>query len=399
MKFFFFIILFGFLANSSLARDSFPERTIILLSFDGTRADALTGKNAPHFLQLAREGWQGSLTPIFPSETFPNHATLMTGATAEQHGIVSNKFIDPERGEFAYSMDPSWLLCKPLWATLEEHDIPTATVAWPLHGRGRWHGQEPTYYESVPTTDIKKIIHFDDQKKFQKIVTLLKLPKKERPHFIAAWFPNIDTQEHAFGPKASQVNEAIKYYDQLLGNFLRALQQVPNKNNIDLLIVSDHGMSLVKTGISVPYLQHSLIAMGPVKIIESGSNARLYCSAEVSSKILPFLKKLSHQTHAFDVYKAAQLPLTWRDRDIRNGQLLLVARPGYYFEPNSQGQGKALSLLIDQRHHPMGKHGYPPSLSEMKALFIAHGPDFSPGKKVQLPMTAIAPFVLRLLEI
>ena len=390
--FFSLLLLLG--GGSAIVQGASPERTVLLLSFDGTRADALTQKNAPHFLSLAHGGWQGDLTPIFPSETFPNHATLITGGTAHQHGIASNKFIDPQRGSFAYSMDPSWILCKPLWATLEEQGLKTALVAWPSHGRGTWHGQQTTYYEPVPTTDIHKIIHFEDQKKFEKILALLKLPAQKRPRFIFAWFPNIDTQGHAFGPHSPQVNKAIQQYDQLLGNFLIALNQLPEARTIDLLIVADHGMASVKTAISVPYLQQKLKAIGPTSILESGSNARIYCAPKIMPKILAALKKISTQTHAFDVYPGNKLPPAWQDNTVRNGQILLVAPPNYYFEP----KGSEATLLFDVHNKSLGKHGYPPSCPDMKALFIAHGPDFPAGKKeVHYKMTEIAPLVLWLL--
>ena len=390
--FFSLLLLAGSLSISAQAAS--PERTVLLLSFDGTRADALNQKNASHFLRLAHGGWQGDLTPIFPSETFPNHATLITGGTAHQHGIASNKFIDPQRGSFAYSMDPSWILCKPLWATLEEQGIKTALVAWPSHGRGSWHGQQTTYYEPVPTTDIQKIIRFDDQKKFEKILTLLKLPAQKRPRFIFAWFPNIDTQGHAFGPNSLEVNKAIQQYDQLLGSFIAALNQLPEARNIDLLIVADHGMALVKTAISVPYLQQKLKSIGPATILESGSNARIYCTSKTTPEFLAALKKISTQTRAFDVYQGNKLPPTWQDNTIRNGQILLVAPPKYYFEP----KGPETTLLLDTHKKSLGKHGYAPSCSDMKALLIAHGPDFPAGKKeVHYKMTEIAPLVLWLL--
>ena len=153
-------------------------------------------------------------------------------------------------------------------------------------------------------------------------------------------------------------------------------------------------MSRMKTAISVPYLRHTLRTIGSAKIIESGSNARIYCAKEIVPALLLRLKKIGSKTHSFDVYPSNELPAVWKDRNIRNGQLLLVAHPHYYFEP----KGPSETLLVDVHKKSLGKHGYPPSLPDMKALFIAHGPDFPPRKKsVHLQMTEVAPLVLSLL--
>ena len=39
------------------------------------------------------------MTPSFPSVTFPNHFTLVTGLYPESHGIVGNQFWDPKLAE------------------------------------------------------------------------------------------------------------------------------------------------------------------------------------------------------------------------------------------------------------------------------------------------------------
>lgn len=373
------------------------KRTVILLSFDGTRADALTKENAPRFLSLAQNGWHGSITPIFPSETFPNHTTMLTGATAQEHGVVSNKFFDPERGPFVFEMDPSWIGVEPLWVTLEKQGIPTAVVLWPLHGLGSWRGWYPTYETKLSQTKeglIHEVIHKDDQKKFGTILSLLQLPEKKRPRFIASWFVEVDTAGHATGPGSLQVNKTISNYDALLGAFLKKFYQLPQSKNCDLILVSDHGMTKLTMGLSIPYLQEELNHFGSIKMIASGPNARLYCSPSVAASVYPFLNKLAHRTHAFNVYREKQVPSVYHDRNLRNGAIILVAHPNYYFE----SKASLTSFLAPITHSPFGGHGYPTSLAAMQALFIAVGPDFPARKQpVHLQMTQLAPMILKIL--
>jgi predicted AlkP superfamily pyrophosphatase or phosphodiesterase len=77
------------------------------------------------------------MKPSFPSVTFPNHYTMVTGLNPESHGIVGNTFIDPATGEeFNYqiaehSMQPKWWsAAEPIWVSLEDKGIPTAIHMW-----------------------------------------------------------------------------------------------------------------------------------------------------------------------------------------------------------------------------------------------------------------------------
>ena len=73
--------------------------TVILVSIDGFRAQYLTQCMAQNYCenlkQLVRSGVSSSkgFKPIFPSKTFPNHYSIVTGLHAESHGIVSNTYV------------------------------------------------------------------------------------------------------------------------------------------------------------------------------------------------------------------------------------------------------------------------------------------------------------------
>ncbi|NBX60693.1 MAG: alkaline phosphatase family protein, partial [Opitutaceae bacterium] len=73
---------------------------LILISIDGFRWDYLARYAAPVLQQLAAQGVRAErMNPVFPSKTFPNHYSLVTGLYPEHHGIVSNWFFDPAFGE------------------------------------------------------------------------------------------------------------------------------------------------------------------------------------------------------------------------------------------------------------------------------------------------------------
>jgi len=77
---------------------------VVLVSFDGFRWDYLDRYPTPAFRRVARNGVRAErLIPTFPTKTFPTHYSVATGMYADQHGLVGNRFWDPERQE-GYSM-------------------------------------------------------------------------------------------------------------------------------------------------------------------------------------------------------------------------------------------------------------------------------------------------------
>ena len=71
--------------------------TLLLISVDGMRHDYLDLAPLPNIGRLVDGGVRAPLVPVFPSKTFPNHYTIVTGLYADQHGIVANTMYDPER--------------------------------------------------------------------------------------------------------------------------------------------------------------------------------------------------------------------------------------------------------------------------------------------------------------
>ena len=108
------------------------QDTVIVISLDGVRHDYLDRASFPAFARIAREGLRADrLIPVYPSNTFPAHVSLATGATPAVHGIVDNRFWDRVRRErFDYSNDASWIDAEPLWATAERQGVPAAVFVW-----------------------------------------------------------------------------------------------------------------------------------------------------------------------------------------------------------------------------------------------------------------------------
>ena len=107
----------------------------ILVSIDGFRPDYLDRGITPTLNALAAAGISASMRPSYPSKTFPNHWTLVTGLRPDRTGIVANKMLDASRPGETFTMasdDPFWWnAAEPIWVTAERAGIRTATGFWP----------------------------------------------------------------------------------------------------------------------------------------------------------------------------------------------------------------------------------------------------------------------------
>jgi len=211
--------------------------TVILLSLDGTPAGAAQDPTLETLAELARRGAVAErLTPVFPTNTFPNHVTLVTGVSPERHGIVNNVFLDPKRGLFQKNDDPTWIEAEPLWSIAARHGIVSASYHW-VGSEGPWRsGHGPRYWKRFDAST-------PDREKVEQILAWLDLePEQERPRLITSWFPGADSTGHRFGPDAPEVWRALERQDAAIGRLVSGLDARRAFEDTTLLVVSDHGM-------------------------------------------------------------------------------------------------------------------------------------------------------------
>src|SRR5687768_9743818 len=84
------------------------------------------GALAPTLSRLAREGVRAeAMVPVFPTKTFPNHYTMVTGRFPAGHGIVGNVLTAHDIGARLSLFDPTavrdarFYLVEPIWVTAE----------------------------------------------------------------------------------------------------------------------------------------------------------------------------------------------------------------------------------------------------------------------------------------
>jgi alkaline phosphatase D len=221
------------------------QHYVVLVSLDGFRWDYAQRDHATHLLALGKQGvWAPKgMLPSYPSLTFPNHYTLVTGLYPEHQGLVANSFYD-ETMHARYSLadidtvrDGAWYGGTPLWSLAESQGMRTASLFW-VGSEARIAGFRPTWYaqfdSNTAATDAV------DQARIDNAVALLKLPAADRPHFITIYYSEPDHEGHEFGPDAPETKAAALKMDGMVGKLKAALDSTGFP--IDLAIVSDHGM-------------------------------------------------------------------------------------------------------------------------------------------------------------
>lgn len=388
-----FLSVIGFVA---FARPDEQETTppyVILISFDGFRHDYVEKFNAPNFKEFISKGAAArSMTPSFPSKTFPNHYTIVTGLYPGNHGLVDNNFYDKPL-DARYSMgnrklveNPAFYGGLPLWQLVQQHGMKSASYFW-VGSEVKIKNRFPDYFHkydgSVPNED-----------RITETIKWLNLPEEERPNFISLYFSLVDSQGHATGPDSSETGEAVLEADRLLGLLMNALKQVDLPVNV--ILTSDHGMK------TVPNTEKSLVAYQDLfegidkdsyRFVSNGAHGHLYVEDE--AKQAEIFKVLKSRADNFRVYRKKDFPKQWHYDHDRIGDILFTMDPGYYITSRENKDRQIANGGVT------GQHGFDPYVTkEMGAIFYAQGPNIKAGTRLRsFENVNVYPFVAHILGI
>lgn len=341
---------------------------VILISIDGLRSDFVEKLNAKSLQAYGKSGVVADyMTSSFPSLTFPNHYSIITGLYPAHHGLVDNTFFD-KKVNATYTMsnkkmvaDPYWYGGIPLWVLAEKQQMVTASFYW-VASEAPIANTKPTYFYNY--NDKIKI-----ETRIAQVKAWLSLPDKTRPHLITFYMPDVDDAAHNYGPDSKQAEAAVQYIDNVIRQMNEAVSSLHLP--VNFILVSDHGMALVnsQTPMQLPK------AVDPAKFYIPSGSALLQLYAKDSSDILPTYNALLNEANGYDVYLKENTPKDFHynntdDRFNRIGDIILVAKLPYTFS-------------LSGRPSSPGKHGYDPRLPEMRASFLAWGPAFKSGKKIK----------------
>lgn len=355
------------------------RRTTILISCDGFRWDYPQYYDTPFLNRMAAEGVSGELVPSFPSKTFPNHYTLVTGLRPEHHGIIANSFIDRATGARFSLGDPKtkfdarFYHGEPLWLTAQRQGLKTVVFYWPgsdvaVNGKypNVWHK-----YNEKP--------HMTFAQRADSVMAYLS--KKNAPDLILAYFEEPDGSGHSYGPQAKETRYAVESVDSLLGSLWKRIVKAKKANDVNFVVVSDHGMTWFTPSRNINPKQY--LHKDWYTSLEGDLPCNVYAhEAWQQDSIIKALSNVPH-LHA---WRKADIPQYLHyQADANIGDVLVLPDEGYLFDGGETHNG--------------GVHGFDPGYSDMHALFRAWGPDLKHADLGQFSNTAVYPFVCHLLGI
>jgi predicted AlkP superfamily pyrophosphatase or phosphodiesterase len=361
---------------------------VIMVSIDGYRWDYTKKFSPPHLSRLRQEGVAAeSLIPVYPSKTFPNHYSLVTGLHTNKHGIVSNEFYSPER-EATYSLpdrkaveDGSWYAGDPLWIAVQKQGLLTASFFW-VGSEANIQGMHPNYYYRY--NDV-----IPNARRVQQVIEWLGLPADRRPHFITLYFSDVDTAGHRYGPDSEQVREAVLKVDEMIGRLREGI--AASGLPVNLIIVSDHGMEPIDPNKILILDEKPEVAelLTKFRVIGRGPQMNLYLKKGEDPKAIRETKKaLERGARHYRVLSGPSLKRLNYDGNSRSGDLVIEPDAPY-----------SVGLKANPPSSKGGNHGWDGrKFRSMHGIFYASGPAFREKTKLaSFELIHVYPLVMKVL--
>lgn len=348
------------LGSCGRSQSESPDTYVLVVSFDGFRWDYPELYDTPNFDLMAQGGVKAEyLISSFPTKTFPNHYTLATGLYPDRHGIINNSFYAPDLqgiyriGDRDMVANGDAYFGEPIWVTAEKQGVKSASYFW-VGSEATIQGITPSYWytydEEVPYLS-----------RIDQVMKWLKLPLDQRPGLILLYYDEPDGTGHVYGPEHPKTSKVVSAMDSVLGYIRSELSELEYGDRVNLVVLSDHGMSPVSPGRYVnlnAYLREEwivrMVGGNPVYLIEPAQGF-----ADSVTTALNALEGLS----------------AWQKEDIPSRLHYGTSSrfPGIVVVADSAW---SIGTGPDPSQYTGGAHGYDNACSDMHTIFYAEGPAF-----------------------
>ncbi len=359
---------------------------LLLVSIDGLRADMLDRGITPNLSRIVDGGVRARwMTPSYPSLTFPNHYTLVTGLRPDHHGIIHNSMHADDLGTFRLSRpeavtDARWWGGEPIWVGAEKAGVRTATWSWP-GSEAAIQGIRPSQWRVYDGT-----VPLDER--VDQVLGWISRSDAQAPRLVTLYMEQVDHAGHDNGPESPEYTAAVVAVDAAVGRLLDGLHARGLDQTTNVIVVSDHGMAGVPEGhtIAVEDMVDPSIAKD-VSVGQSIGFAPRPGQQAAAEKIL-----LGAHPH-YDCWTRQTLPARWvYGRNPRVPPIVCQMHEGW----NALSRASIAKRMPGNR----GSHGYDNALPSMRAVFIARGPSFKQGQVLPgFDNVDVYPLLARLLGI
>lgn len=341
---------------------------VLLISIDGFMPQYMEKNETPNLDYLAGEGVLADyMIPVFPTKTFPNHYSIVTGLYTENTGIIANNMYDPEMdasfslGNREAVMDPRWYEGEPIWITAEKQDVRTATMFWP--------GSEAPIEDTYATRWMPYDDDLDYTARVDSIISWLQVEDDTAPGFLTLYFSKVDTYGHRYGTDSDSTAAAVREIDGYLGYLVDNLKETGHWDGLNILITSDHGMADISEERVI--VLDDIISMDDVTVIDWTPVGMIQPDEGKTDEVFEALKKTENH---YEVYKKEDIPEVFRVKNHKRvPDIMIIADVGYTI---------TTSDYLENREISGAAHGYDHRAPEMSSFFLAAGPSIKKGEKV-----------------
>ncbi|XP_044108026.1 bis(5'-adenosyl)-triphosphatase ENPP4 isoform X2 [Neovison vison] len=338
---------------------SLPSK-LLLVSFDGFRADYLQNYEFPHLQNFIKEGvLVEHVKNVFITKTFPNHYSIVTGLYEESHGIVANSMYDVITKKHFSDFDDKdpfwWNEAVPIWVTNQlQENRSSAAAMWPGTDVPI-HNTTPSYFMNYSSS-----VSFEER---LNNITMWLMNSNPPVTFATLYWEEPDASGHKYGPEDKEnMYRVLKEVDDLIGELVHKLKVLGLWENLNVIITSDHGMTqcskdkLINLDLCIDRSSYTLVDLTPVAAVLPKIN-----TTEVYNKL-----KVCNPH--MNVYLKEDIPARFHyQHNDRIQPIILVADEGW--------------TIVLNKSLPKCDHGYDNSLSSMHPFLAAHGPAFHKGYK------------------
>lgn len=430
----------GWLIGSALLLGALPSAAlaepVLLISIDGLQpADVIEadkrGIDIPNLKRFVKEGsYASGVRGVLPTVTYPSHATLLTGASPDKHGIIGNTSFDPmqinQGGWYWYASD---FKLPTLWDAAAKAGMTTANVHWPVSVKAdaiKWnipqiwrtgHTDDAKLMKALATPGLVESLEAKlgvyapgidesiegDETRGRFAVALI---EREKPGFATVYLTALDHEQHGEGPDTPQAHAVLKRIDTIVGSLVAAQMQAHPDSVI--AVASDHGFSKVDTEVN---LYRAFIDAGLITLDDKGKvkswDASPWNSGGSSAVVLA-----RPQDAALKAKVAALLATLKADPKNRIAEIVEpaeIAKMGgnpeasFYvsFAPNAYAGGfKGKDAPLVSPSGSKGTHGYFPTSPLMRSTFMMMGKGVAKGRNLgEIDMRAIAPTLAKVMGV
>ncbi|KAM9329502.1 glycerophosphocholine cholinephosphodiesterase ENPP6 [Gastrophryne carolinensis] len=359
-----------------LAPSSMAQHKLLIILIDGFRFDYINDSELdllPGFKTIVESGVKVDyMTPAFPSLSYPNYYTLMTGRHCEVHQMTGNFMWDKKTntsfdiGANKDSQLPIWWNgSEPIWVSMEKAKRNVYMYYWP-GCESEILGIRPKY--------CREYYDFPSDANFSRAMDdAVQSLRNGDAEMAAVYYERVDVEGHHHGPWSEQRKNATRVVDQVLQSLDQQIKDSGLKDDLNIILFSDHGMTDILWMDKVIELQNYIDYNDILQTKDRGPVVSLWPLESKLSKVYGQLKDVQHM----NVYQKHQVP----DRFYyKKGKfvapLTLVAEQGWFIVQNKQKLPFWNNGTTPNQGWQHGWHGYDNELMDMRGFFLASGPDF-----------------------